>query len=599
MAYSLRGIAWTAFAIAVVLLIGSSVFLYRATQKLTASEVLVANTHEVETALEDLGSKVFQASNSGRAFLLTGEDELLRGYRSAVEEIPGDFDKLHRLTADNPSQSGQLKSLEADIETELSLISRSIQQHHRGLSSMDSDAEVARQTEDLGDRVQQTLQQMEATEDRLLQQRQAVSRANYQHTLNLIGVSFLVALALLGAQMFTLNYAFTQYRRTEFAARQSQEIVDAFFSVSTVRFGILDSQFRYTRINEVLPRMLGVKPEDLLGKSVFEIFGERGARTEVVLREMLQTGRPVQDRAISAELPGKPGQVRHWLVNYFPIPDSSGAYTQVGLIAVDVTARRNAEEALRKLSGRLLGIQDQERRRIARELHDSLGQYLAGLKIAIEMLASSSQSEKNQALLVECSEILEKSITETRTLSHLLHPPLLDEAGFASAASWFVSGFSERSGIPVSLDLPPDLPRPSEAVEIALFRVLQESLTNVHRHSRAASAEIKVEADAEQITIEIRDHGRGMPREILEQVGDGTRLGVGLAGMRERIHELVGEFEVKSDENGTTIRATVPFSVRQEVQPVSSATDVSAPRDEEEREERIANAFWRPRGGAS
>ena len=464
---------------------------------------------------------------------------------------------------------------------------------------MDSDAEVARQTEDLGDRVQQTLQQMEATEDRLLQQRQAVSRANYQHTLNLIGVSFLVALALLGAQMFTLNYAFTQYRRTEFAARQSQEIVDAFFSVSTVRFGILDSQFRYTRINEVLPRMLGVKPEDLLGKSVFEIFGERGARTEVVLREMLQTGRPVQDRAISAELPGKPGQVRHWLVNYFPIPDSSGAYTQVGLIAVDVTARRNAEEALRKLSGRLLGIQDQERRRIARELHDSLGQYLAGLKIAIEMLGSSPQSEKNQALLVECSEILEKSITETRTLSHLLHPPLLDEAGFASAASWFVSGFSERSGILVSLDLPPDLPRPSEAVEIALFRVLQESLTNVHRHSRAASAEIKVEADAEQITIEIRDHGRGMPREILEQVGDGTRLGVGLAGMRERIHELVGEFEVKSDENGTTIRATVPFSVRQEVQPVSSATDVSAPRDEEEREERIANAFWRPRGGAS
>ena len=213
------------------------------------------------------------------------------------------------------------------------------------------------------------------------------------------------------------------------------------------------------------------------------------------------------------------------------------------------------------------------------------------------MLGSSPQSETNQALLVECSEILEKSITETRTLSHLLHPPLLDEAGFASAARWFVNGFSERSGIPVSLDLPPDLPRPSEAVEIALFRVLQESLTNVHRHSRAASAEIKVEADAEQIAIEIRDHGRGMPREILEQVGDGTRLGVGLAGMRERIHELGGEFEVKSDENGTTIRATVPFSVREEHQPVSSGTEISAPPVE--REERIANAFWRPRGGAS
>jgi signal transduction histidine kinase len=316
-----------------------------------------------------------------------------------------------------------------------------------------------------------------------------------------------------------------------------------------------------------------------------------------VLREMLQTGRPVQDRAISAELPGRPGQIRHWLVNYFPIPDSTGAFTQVGLIAVDVTARRNAEDALRKLSGRLLGIQDQERRRIARELHDSLGQYLAGLKLALEMLGTSPQSAKNQALLAECSEILEKSITETRTLSHLLHPPLLDEAGFASAASWFVSGFSERSGISVSLDLPPDLPRLSEAVEIALFRVLQESLTNVHRHSRAASAEIKVEADAEQIAMEIRDHGRGMPTHILEQVGDGTKLGVGLAGMRERIHELGGEFEVTSDEHGTTIRATVPLSLREEAQQVTAAPAAQA--EQEEREERIANAFWRPRGGVS
>ncbi len=574
MSYSLRGIAWTAFAIAVILLIGSSVFLFRATRKLSASEGLVAHAHEVAAVLEDMGSQVFQASNSGRAFVLTGDDSLLRGYRAAVEEIPGDLDDLRHLTADNPSQADKLKSLEADIQAELSLISNSIQAHHRGVSSGDSDAQVARQTQELGDRVLQALQKLQQEEDRLLEQRQAASRANYRHTLNLIGVSFLVALVLLGAQMFTLNYAFTEYQRTQSAARQSQEIVDAFFSTSTVRFGILDSQFRYTRINDVLPRMLGVKAEDLLGKSTFEIFGERGARTESVLREMLRTGRPAQDRELSAELPGKPGQIRHWLVNYFPIPDPRGAFTQVGMIAVDVTARRNAEEALRKLSGRLLGVQDQERRRIARELHDSLGQYLAGLKIALEMLNSSPQSEKNQALLAECSEILEKSITETRTLSHLLHPPLLDEAGFASAASWFVSGFSERSGIAVSLDLPPDLPRLSEAVEIAFFRVLQESLTNVHRHSRATSAQIRVEADVEQVTMEIRDYGQGMPPGVLEQIdGQGVKLGVGLAGMRERIHELGGIFEVRSDENGTTVRAIAPLEVREDPAPLRAGAE--------------------------
>jgi signal transduction histidine kinase len=234
------------------------------------------------------------------------------------------------------------------------------------------------------------------------------------------------------------------------------------------------------------------------------------------------------------------------------------------VIAVDVTARRNAEEALRKLSGRLLGIQDQERRRIARELHDSLGQYLAALKIALELL-NTAPAEKTKALLSECTEIVEKSIAETRTLSHLLHPPLLDEAGFASAASWFVTGFSERSGIPVSLELPEDLPRLSEAVEIALFRVLQESLTNVHRHSQAKTAEIRVEVDAEEIRMEVSDHGRGMPELVLRQLrGDGTKLGVGLAGMRERIHELGGTFDVSSDQNGTTVRASAPLSIREE-----------------------------------
>jgi PAS domain S-box-containing protein len=424
---------------------------------------------------------------------------------------------------------------------------------------------MARSTAEIQDRIEAQLQKIREEQSQLLSARQAASQDNYRHTLFLIAVTLLIALALLVAQMFLLNYSYSQYRLTEYAARQSREIVNAFFSSSTVGFGILDSQLRYTRVNDVLPRMAGLGPEDLLGKSVPEVFGLRGSRTETVLREVLRTGTPLLDREISAELPRKPGQVRHWLVNYFRIPGERGGFTQVGIITVDVTARRNAEEALRKLSGRLLGIQDQERRRIARELHDSLGQYLAGLKIAVDLLSNSPSPPKNTELLAECRDILEKSIVETRTLSHLLHPPLLDEAGFSSAASWFVSGFSQRSGIPVSLDLPPDLPRLSEAVEIALFRVLQESLTNVHRHSQAASAEIKVESDAEQITIEVMDHGRGMPARVLQQLkGDGIRLGVGLAGMRERVHELGGNFEVTSDESGTVIRASVPLALREE-----------------------------------
>jgi PAS domain S-box-containing protein len=431
---------------------------------------------------------------------------------------------------------------------------------------------MARKTAELQSQVEQRLQQIRDDEDRLLNLRQAASQNNYRHTLSMIAISFGVALMLLVLQMFLLNYSYSQYRQTAEAAKQSREIVNAFFSSSTVGFGILDSELRYTRVNDVLPRMAGLKPEDLLGKTVPQIFGQRGVRTEGVLRNVLKSGKPLLDREISAELPNSPGDIRHWLVNYFPVPGRFGEFTQLGVIAVDVTARRNAEEALRKLSGRLLGIQDQERRRIARELHDSLGQYLAALKIAIELLNASASPERNKGLLSECTDIVEKSIIETRTLSHLLHPPLLDEAGFASAASWFVTGFSQRSGIPVTLELPEDMPRLSEAVEIALFRVLQESLTNVHRHSQARSAEIKVEVDAEEITMEVCDHGRGVPEHILRQLrGDGTQLGVGLAGMRERIHELGGSFDVTSTAAGTTVRVLVPLMVGEEAGARASA----------------------------
>lgn len=571
MKFSLRGIAWSAFAVAVGMLVGCSIFVFRAANRLSSSEAAVEHTREVATLLEDIGGEVYRASNSAQDFVLTGDKELLDGYDKAVARIPADLSRLRLLTADNSERLQQLESLESDIQNELSLVSGFIQSHRQGTSNIDADAQMARNTAAIQDQIETQLHAIQNRESQLLASRQAASRENYRHTLLLIAVWVLIALALLAAQMLLLNYSYSQYRRTEYFARQSREIVNAFFSSSTVGFGILDSQLRYTRVNDVLPRMAALEPEDLLGKSVPEVFGLRGSRTETVLRDVLRNGTPLLDREVSTELPRKPGQVRHWLVNYFPIPGESGGFTQVGIIAVDVTARRNAEEALRKLSGRLLGIQDQERRRIARELHDSLGQYLAGLKIALELLSHSSSPDKNSQLLAECGDILEKSIAETRTLSHLLHPPLLDEAGFASAASWFVNGFAQRSGIAVTLDLPSDMPRLSESVEIALFRVLQESLTNVHRHSRAASAEIKVESDAEQITMEVKDYGDGMPSRVLQQLqGDGIKLGVGLAGMRERVHELGGTFDVDSDGQGTTIRARVPLTTRQEPQTESA-----------------------------
>ena len=222
----------------------------------------------------------------------------------------------------------------------------------------------------------------------------------------------------------------------------------------------------------------------------------------------------------------------------------------------ELRAREKAESSFRHLNARLLEMQDAERRKISRELHDSLGQYLSGAKMSLEILA---QSIAPNPRLTESIAILDKSIAETRTISHLLHPPLLDEVGFASAAKWYVEGFSQRSGIPVSLTLPNRMTRLSSAVELALFRVLQECLTNIHRHSESQQAQVSVSLLPGEVQLRVSDEGRGMTPAMVEkfQTNSGY-LGIGLAGMRERLRELGGRMEVDSDDTGTRIVATLP-----------------------------------------
>lgn len=242
-------------------------------------------------------------------------------------------------------------------------------------------------------------------------------------------------------------------------------------------------------------------------------------------------------------------------------------------ICTDITLRKRAEQAARSLSGRILNLQDDERRRIARELHDSLGQYLTALKMNLDLFQMSNSN--HAAIAKDCSEILDKCLAETRTLSHLLHPPLLDESGFGSAARWYVDGFAQRSGIAVNLDLPAELGRMHKDVEIALFRAVQEALTNVHRHSGGSVVDIKLNVDAEQVQLEIKDNGRGIPENKLNRLLEGAaEAGVGLAGMRERIRELGGSLQIQSDKAGTNLFVTVPI-IEEENEPDSSQNGTS------------------------
>jgi signal transduction histidine kinase len=288
------------------------------------------------------------------------------------------------------------------------------------------------------------------------------------------------------------------------------------------------------------------------------------------------------------------------IVNIAPLKDDQGEITGAINCFYDVTERKQAEEALREsvaerrraeealreneaqlrlaneklesvvqkrtaslrhLSAKLMRSQDDEHRRIARNLHDSLGQYLTSIKLNLESLRRSDAPDQDE-VLSSALDSVERSIAETRTLSCLLHPPMLDEVGFASAARWYTDEFAKRSGIKVKLDLPEGLERLPDLEAIALFRILQESLTNVHRHSGSSAVEISLKASNHQAVFTVRDFGRGMPAELSRgSQTNGDHFGVGLSGMRERVNDLGGKLEIQSTGDGTAILVSIPLAV--------------------------------------
>lgn len=215
-----------------------------------------------------------------------------------------------------------------------------------------------------------------------------------------------------------------------------------------------------------------------------------------------------------------------------------------------------ANQDLRELTVRLMQSQDDERRRIARELHDSVGQTLAALTMNlttvvadIEKLAQTGKSAADSLTLVQ------EMNREVRTVSYLLHPPLLDEAGLPSALRWYVEGFSERSKIQVDLDVPEDFGRLPQELETAIFRTAQECLTNIHRHSGSRLAKIQLTRSQSEVRLKVEDNGKGIPAEKLDQVTSPGTLGVGVRGMRERLRQLGGGLDIHSDDKGTTVEA--------------------------------------------
>jgi PAS domain S-box-containing protein len=293
------------------------------------------------------------------------------------------------------------------------------------------------------------------------------------------------------------------------------------------------------------------------GKSVLPlIVPEHRAAFEALLEGVCSGNRA----NLEFEIVGLRG-TRRWVESHaVPIADEAGSSCVLAVMR-DLTERKHAEKALRGLSTRLLQLQDEERRRIARELHDAIGQNLTALVMNLT-LAHKSANKRNPKARQAISgslEMAERCLDEMRTLSYLLHPPLLDEDGLGSALAWYVKGFTERSGIKTDLKVSSNFGRLSQEVETTLFRVVQESLSNVHRHSKSPTASIRLSRRATGVKLEITDKGQGLPTQALHSgIQNSGQLGVGIMGMSERAKQLGGRLEIDSSRRGTTVRVVIP-----------------------------------------
>lgn len=233
-------------------------------------------------------------------------------------------------------------------------------------------------------------------------------------------------------------------------------------------------------------------------------------------------------------------------------------------LQAEIAKRQQTEDSLQDLSGRLLRLQDEERRRIARELHDSTAQMLSAIAINVDRaqgLAQNGEYETLGHVLGESADLVKSVTLEIRTLSYLLHPPTLDALGLEYVLPSYVEGFSNRSGISVSLNIQPDLGRLPPEIELTLFRIAQEGLSNVHRHSGSRMAGLTLLKDSGSAVLEIRDQGCGIPPGVLEQTTETSgQIGLGIAGMRERVRQLGGHIAITSGDGGTAIRTVLPLA---------------------------------------
>jgi signal transduction histidine kinase len=354
-------------------------------------------------------------------------------------------------------------------------------------------------------------------------------------------------------------------KRASDAIEDARRYAEAIVEAVQASLLVLDSDLRVVTANRSLYTTFRVIPKATVGILIYDLGNGQWDIPE--LRELLgkvhSRNTTISNFEVEHDFPAIGRKSMMLQGRQFRSP--KGGAPLILLSIQDETERRAAEVAVARsgvMSTRLMHVQDEERRRLARELHDSTAQSLAGLIMNMNSLSRMlhKSDPKVLATVAESRSLADESIREIRTMSYLLHPPLLEDAGLASAMRWFADGFGTRSGIAVKLVLPAELRRLAGHLELALFRIAQEALTNVHRHSGSKSVRVQISVTSSKIILTVRDRGKGLPSDVWRLDGGICKAtGVGKASMRERARQLGGTLEFDSSSRGTTLRAVLPL----------------------------------------